>query len=122
MKHLISFLLFFIALNTYSQDPYLQNSSWDVEQEAEKLTESYNEDLVLTTEQRLLFQQKVTEFLIRKHQIQASITGKEMLDELYKLKVQETAEMGDILTRPQLSLYKKIRPKIQPLETIDVKD
>jgi len=29
--------------------------------------------------------------------------------------------MNDILTRPQLVVYKKIKPSIQPLETVEKK-
>lgn len=42
-----------------------------------------------------------------------------MLDKLYILQEQESKDMGDILTRPQLDLYLKIKPDIQPLARVE---
>ena len=119
MKTFISvFLLMFISVSAFSQDPFLQKSNADAEKKAIELTNQYNLELALTGKQKLLFQQKVEEFLIRRQKAEKNLSGKNKLDFLYQLKEQETAEMGDILTRPQLEVYKQVRPDIQPLEVV----
>lgn len=123
MKKLIPiFLLLLFSLSVSAQDPFLQKSNPEAKKEAIKLTDRYDLELALTGEQKLLFQQKVEEFLIRRQKVEKNLSGKEKLDFLYQLKEQETAEMGDILTRPQLEVYKEIRPNIQPLDVVGKKE
>jgi hypothetical protein len=90
-----------------------------VEKEAKVITNKYLPELGMTGQQVLLFQQKVAEFLIRKNKIETELNGKEKLNALYKLQVEETGEMNDILTQPQMEVYKKVKPKFQPLEKIE---
>ncbi|MCG2419070.1 hypothetical protein K8089_08545 [Aequorivita sp. F47161] len=118
MKNLLGILFLFMSFSAFSQDPFLQKSNPVAEKEAIQLTQKYVPELGLTGEQQSLFQQKVEEFLIRRYKIEAELSGKEKLNLLYKLQQEETAEMNDILTRPQLEVYKKIKPKFQPIETI----
>lgn len=106
------------GLTGYSQDVYFQQSNPEAKKEAIEITNLYNDQLGLTGEQELLFQQKVEEFLIRRYKVENEFSGKEKLNILLGLQKEETAEMDDILTRPQLELYKTIKPNIQPLEVI----
>jgi len=38
---------------------------------------------------------------------------------LSRLQREETRERNNILTRPQMEVYKKIKPTIQPVETVE---
>lgn len=119
MKKLITILVILFTVSAFSQDPFLQKSNAEAENEAAKITDSYDLELSLTGKQELLFEQKVEEFLIRRYKIEAEMTGKEKLDFLFQLQQEETAEMNDILTRPQMEVYKQVKPNIQPLETVE---
>ncbi len=118
MKKLLLLLFLFTTLTAFSQDPFLQKSSPEAEEEAIKITNLYIPELSLTGKQQLLFQQKVEEFLIRRYKIETEFEGREKLDMLYKLQQEETREMNNIITRPQLEVYKQVKPNIQPLETV----
>jgi hypothetical protein len=118
MKKLVFLLISLISLSSFSQDPFLQKSNPEAKKEAIEITNRYIPELALTGEEQLLFQQKVEEFLIRRYKIEAEFEGKEKLELLYQLQQQETGDMQDILTRQQLQVYKKIKPSIQPLETV----
>ncbi len=118
MKNLLGLLLLFISFSAFSQDPFLQKSNPKAKKEAIEITNLYIPKLALTGEQQLLFQQKVEEFLIHRYKIEAETSGTEKLNLLYQLQQEETAEMNDILTQPQLEVYKEVKPNIQPLETI----
>ncbi|MBK5212523.1 MAG: hypothetical protein JJE55_02535 [Flavobacteriaceae bacterium] len=118
MKNLFQILALFISLSAFSQDPFLQKSNPEAKKEAIKITNRYIPELALTGEEQLLFQQKVEEFLIRRYKIEAELSGKEKLDLLYQLQQLETDDMRDILTHQQLQVYMKVKPEIQPLETV----
>lgn len=118
MKKLLLLLFLCISFSAFSQDPFLQKSNPRAEKEAVSITNQYIPELGLTEKQQLLFQQKVEEFLLRRYKIEAEVSGKEKLNLLYQLQQKETVEMNDILTRPQLEVYKQVKPEIQPLETI----
>ncbi|TXD68449.1 hypothetical protein [Aequorivita lipolytica] len=118
MKKLVAIVLLFISFSAFSQDPYLQKSNATAKEEAVKITDNYNLELSLTGEQQLLFQQKVEEFLIRRYKVESELKGREKLTVLYQLQNEETKEMNNILTRPQLEVYKQVKPNIQPLERV----
>ena len=118
MKKLVFLLILLTSLSSFSQDPFLQKSNPEAKKEAIKITNLYIPELALTGDEQLLFQQKVEEFLIRRYKIEAEFKGKEKLELLYQLQQMETDDMQDILTREQLEVYKKIKPRIQPLETV----
>ncbi len=118
MKKILGLLVLFISFTSFSQDPYLQESSVKAKEQAIEITNEYTPELGLSGEQQLLFQQKVEEFLIRRYKIENEISGREKLELLYQLQQEETAEMNDILTRPQLLVYKEVKPRIQPLEIV----
>lgn len=120
MKNIIVIVLL-ISAQIFAQDPYLQKSDPELKAEAIKITDTYDLELAMTGKERLLFQQKVEEFLIRRKQIEKALTGKEKLNYLYDMQLEETEEMIDILTHPQLEVYKKIKPRIQPLELVNKK-
>tara|TARA_R110002012_G_scaffold317927_2_gene535240 strand:- start:52 stop:414 length:363 start_codon:yes stop_codon:yes gene_type:complete len=120
MKNLFLIFLTICAVNFgLAQDPIYQNGNDSFEKEAYKLAKEYNKELVLSGKQFNLFQKKIEEFMIRREKIEADFSGKEKLDKLYKLQTQETGEMRNILTQPQFRLYKEIKTKHQPLDTVE---
>lgn len=121
MKKFIIISLLLFTVKGLAQDTFFQEANERAKNEAYNITNEYNRHLSLTGEEQVLFQKKVEEFLIRRYKIEKDFTGKEKLDLLLKMQIEETAEMNDILTRPQLELYKKIKPQIQPLETVTTK-
>ncbi|MGO3183109.1 MAG: hypothetical protein ACTIJ9_09785 [Aequorivita sp.] len=118
MKNLVGLLFLLISFSAFSQDPFLQKSNAKAKNQAIEITNKYIPELGLTGEQQLLFQQKVEEFLIRRYKVEAELSGKEKLNLLYQLQQEETKDMQDILTRPQLEVYKQVKPNIQPLEEV----
>lgn len=119
MKRYTTLLLVFMTTTLFAQDPYLQQPDPELDKQAKELTIEYDQKLGLTADQALRFEIKVEEFLIRAKKIRNELTGKEKLDALALLQVREMQEMGDILTQPQLDLYKKIRPTLQPLDVVE---
>ncbi len=119
MKYLTQILIILISFNLYAQDPYLQQTNAKFESEAQNITKAYNKVLALTSKQFVLFEKKVEEFLIRRKKIENNYKAKEKLNLLYEMQKVETREMNDILTKPQLNLYKRIKPKIQPLDEVN---
>ncbi|HLW33602.1 MAG TPA: hypothetical protein VKX40_15170 [Aequorivita sp.] len=119
MKKYVLLLCLITGIQGFSQDVYFQESNPDAKARAIKLTDQYNKELALDGDQYLLFQQKVEEFLIRRDKIETEFSGKARLYMLVKLQDEENAEMHNILTRPQLELYKKIHPLIQPIGSVN---
>ncbi|NND25430.1 MAG: hypothetical protein HKO00_05340 [Flavobacteriaceae bacterium] len=120
MKKLLLILITILTVNAYGQDIYFQKPNRKLGKQAKALTLKYNKQLALDVDQELLFEEKIHEFLIRAEEIKKKFQGKEKLDMLYVLQQRETLEMHDILTRPQLLLYKRIKPDMQPLEVVDL--
>lgn len=118
MKILASIILILFTVPVNAQDPFLQENDESIEKMAKELSETYNKQLALNGKQPLLFQKKIEEFLIRERDIRRQFRGKEMLDLINKLRETETGEMGNILTRPQLNVYKRIKHSIQPLDIV----
>ncbi|WP_310991892.1 hypothetical protein [Aequorivita marina] len=119
MKNLATLILLLISFSAFSQDPFLQNSNPQAKKKAVEITNKYIPELGLTGEQQLLFQQKVEEYVLRRNKLKAEFSEKEKLNLLYQLQEEETADMQDILTRPQLEVYKQVKPKFQPLEKVE---
>ncbi len=119
MKKILAVALLLLSVAVNAQDDYLQRGVAELDKEAQRITSLYNSEIALNGEQPLLFKKKVEEFLIRRENVENTLTGKDKLDALLKISVQETAEMGDILTRFQLDAYKKIKPDIQPIAVVE---
>lgn len=101
------------------QDTYFQEGSKSSETWAKSLTNDYQTELVLNARQLPIFQKKLEEFLIRENKIQkANIPVQDKMVMLTRLADQQRAEMANILTRPQLKRYAKIRRDIQPISVV----
>ncbi len=102
-----------------AQDPYLQHGNREAREQANRLMQYYQQELGMQVEQAFLFRNKAEEFIIRRQKLKAlDMTVKEKLHMLRELSDQETAEMANILTRPQLRAYRKLKPGIQPVEIV----
>tara|TARA_R110000851_G_scaffold59834_2_gene138355 strand:+ start:25399 stop:25836 length:438 start_codon:yes stop_codon:yes gene_type:complete len=119
MKKFITILTLLIGFTAFSQDPFLQKDSDNYEIRADALTETYNAELALTSKQELLFKKKIEEFLPRYDDIRESHEGREKLNRILSLGEEESAEMRNILTKPQFQLYVKLKERIQPLGEVD---
>ena len=121
MKYLISFLICMIVGIGQAQVP-TQATAPSIENEADRLVEIYNENLVLTDVQLPLFRNKLEDYLKLAEEARKNLDGKEELDALVEIQTNETLQMKNILTQNQLKLYKKIKPKVQPLKVVDTND
>lgn len=121
MKAITYLLVLLFSTSLLAQDPMLQKPNESLDEMAKELTFEYNKHLGLNGEQIGLFEIKVEEFLIRRHKIEKQLDGREKLRALYTLQEQETKEMANVLTRPQMDVYIKVKPDIQPLELVEDK-
>ncbi|APY07096.1 hypothetical protein BWZ20_01715 [Winogradskyella sp. J14-2] len=121
MRILIILCFTAFSILGFSQDPILQKNNESLETIATSITDKYDDELALDAKQFILFQRKVEEFLIREEKIHATYEGEEKLDRLYKLRKAESLEMRNILTKPQFSLYKQLKPQLQPIAVLDSK-
>ena len=104
---------------TMAQDGYVQNGNETAEQQALALAKAYEGELGMSAEQAVLFQKKLEEFVIRANAIKArDFTTEEKLRLLTTLSEQETAEMGTILTLPQVRRYQELKKTIQPIAVV----
>lgn len=121
MRTLITICFLSFSTIIFSQDPIMQQNNESLETVAASITDKYDDELELDAKQFVLFQKKVEEFLIREEKIHANYNGEEKLNRLYKLRKAESLEMRNILTKPQFTLYKQLKPQIQPLAVVDTK-
>lgn len=122
MKNLLLLITILMApIIVMAQDTFFQNSNENVRSEAIRITTEYNRELAFSGEQELLFRQKVEEFLIRKNEIEKAFSGQKKIDLLSALQREETREMNDILTRVQMEFYRKVKPQIQPVKSVEKK-
>ncbi|WP_192461466.1 hypothetical protein [Euzebyella saccharophila] len=110
---------FGLVTSLRGQDIYFQEGNKSSETWAKTLTQAYQPELVMDGKQILQFQQKLEEFLIRENKIQkANMTPEDKMALLSELARQQRAEMSNILTKPQLRKYRKVRNEIQPIAVV----
>lgn len=118
MKRLITTLFLTFTLFAQAQYPDTTPGDKEIREKAKKLTYIYDQKLGLDSDQILIFQDKVEDYLVLSERAQEQFEGREELDVLTELMVKETLEMQDILTRPQYIEYRKIRQSIQPIKEV----
>ncbi|MHA7056975.1 hypothetical protein ACWGOQ_0007125 [Aquimarina sp. M1] len=123
MKNLVIAFALSMSAIALAQNPITQNmEDPKLEEEAKELTQKYNDQLGLTGKQILLFETKVEEYLINAKKIRNSnLQTEQKITELKLNYANESKDMGDILTKPQLDLYKKLKSTYQPIEPVVVK-
>lgn len=113
----ILMILFMGTATVSAQDTFFQDADPKTEAKARELTQKYQGELVMTGDQTLQFEKKLTEFLLRRQKIEAmDITTEDKLFMMNQLAQQEANEMGTILTRRQLRRYLKVQPELQPVQ------
>lgn len=113
------FFLLFAVVRLSAQDVFLQDESQSTEEKARALTEDYQPELVMTGTQTRLFERKLGEFLIRSEEIKKmNLSTRDRLHMLRQLSAQENEEMANILTRPQVKRYMKLKPDLQPVAMV----
>lgn len=106
-----------------AQDPFLQNEVRGSDERANALMQAYQAELGMTVEQALLFRNKAEEFVIRRQRLQQmDLPVEEKVGLLQQLSDQETAEMGNVLTRTQLRAYQKLKLRLQPVAVLVEED
>ncbi|AZQ44250.1 hypothetical protein [Nonlabens ponticola] len=120
MKNLTLLLLLMGCLQLSAQayvEPYADQ---EISQEAKNLALEFDQELSLTERQLMLTERKNEEFIKRYQEvidddsIDVSLKNN-LLSDLYR---EQGREMADILTRPQLLVYSRIRDELQPLIVI----
>ncbi len=115
LNFLLLGFLFLGPVDINAQDPYLQSENKTAEEIAIALTRDYQAELGMTVEQGSKFRQKVEEFQIRRQKIdKMDLPVPEKMVLMKKLSRQETAEIANILTNPQLRAYKRLKQSMQP--------
>jgi len=120
MKRLLILTLFTLPLLTYCQGyPPIEDSSDNIQEIANNITDQYDEELAMTYKEKELFRTTVEDFLILRKKILDTKTGKAQLNALTNLQAEETLRMKNILRQPQVELYIKLKPRIQPLKIVE---
>ncbi|UZO82473.1 hypothetical protein NBT05_08355 [Aquimarina sp. ERC-38] len=123
MKITILFILLLVTMMGYAQDSIKQIANHpELERIAENIAREYNKQLSMREKQLLLFEDKLVEYMIEEQKVRTSnLKIREKISILkYNYNV-ETSDMADILTRTQHVLYKKMKPELQPVEPVMVK-
>ena len=102
----LTFFAFFISASSFSQSIIQGDVSRDRETEARRLVEEWDDKLGLRAKQEILMEKKFIEFAIKREKLFAlNLPPKEELEQLALLKLEETKDMHDILTKPQYDKY-----------------
>lgn len=98
--------IFFLPLSSISQNMLQGDVSQQREAEAKRLVEQLDLELELRAKQEMLMQKKFVEFALKRDEIlKLNLPPREELEQLALLKLEETKDMHDILTKPQYDRY-----------------
>lgn len=103
---ILLFFIFFLPLSSISQNMLQSDISQQREAEAKSLVEQLDLELELRAKQEMLMQKKFVEFALKRDEIlKLNLPPREELEQLALLKLEETKDMHDILTKPQYDRY-----------------
>lgn len=120
MKRIVfGLMLVFFSLNTVAQVQHYEVKPQHIEKAADSLTQIYSAKLGMTPKQDLLFKSSLEDFLLLREEVSQKKSGKAKLEDLTRVYVEESSKMSEILTEYQFELYEKIKPGIQPIDTVD---
>ncbi|RZT00059.1 hypothetical protein [Aquimarina brevivitae] len=123
MKYYIVLLFLITSMTSFGQNTIYQDSDPKLAKEAKDLAYKYDKQLGLTEKQLLTMEKKIEEYLIKEKKIRNSNLSIE--NKILAIKqnwADESADMSDLLTRPQLQLYEQLKTEYQPIEPVVVKD
>ncbi|NHF60006.1 hypothetical protein FK220_011680 [Flavobacteriaceae bacterium TP-CH-4] len=119
MKYIYTLAFALITFFVNAQDPYLQQSNAEADALTRVISSKYQGALGMPADQVVRFNNKIEEFVLRRQKINAlDMTTRDKLQLLQQLSHQETAEMANILTRPQLQRYRELKKEIQPVQVV----
>lgn len=102
----IVFFGLLMAPATFSQNMMQNQATPEMERAAVDEVQMWEEELSLTAKQMALMEKKVVEFIIKRQRVMnENIPEEQRLERLTDLKILETREMRDILTKPQYDRY-----------------
>ena len=107
-----------VGVAAQAQIQYVKQKPARIEKIADSLTQIYSAKLGMTSKQNLLFKTNVSDYLVMREEVKEEYTGKKKLDKLYKVSLEESGAMSEVLTEYQFELYEKIKPSIQPIAVI----
>ena len=120
MKRIVfGLMLVFFSLNTVAQVQHYEVKPQHIEKAADSLTQIYSAKLGMTPKQDLLFKSSLEDFLLLREEVSQKKSGKAKLEDLTRVYVEESSKMSEILTEYQFELYEKIKPGIQPIDTVE---
>ncbi len=106
-------LMLFLSVSNLTAQEISQS---EAEQKAQQLLNEYQAELGLTIEQALDFHQTIAQYLQKKSEVEnKALAPDARKNALAQLNDMETNRMAQILDPDQLKMYKKLKPKIQPL-------
>ncbi|MGB5236069.1 MAG: hypothetical protein WBM43_00710 [Flavobacteriaceae bacterium] len=109
-------ILFFSAFLLICTSAVAQMNQAQADQKAQQLLNQYQADLELTIEQVTDFHQTISSYLMKREEIEnKALAPDARKSALMALSNEETTKMASILNSNQLKLYKKLKPKIQPM-------
>ncbi|WP_442845601.1 hypothetical protein [Leeuwenhoekiella sp. H156] len=120
MKRIVfGLMLVFFSLSTVAQVQHYEIKPQHIEKAADSLTQIYSAKLGMTPKQDLLFKSSLEDFLLLREEVSQKKSGKAKLEDLTRVYVEESSKMSEILTEYQFELYEKIKPGIQPIDTVE---
>lgn len=119
MKTLSTIIILLFTTFAFAQYPDTTRGNQETREEAKRLTGIYDQQLGLDGTQLPIFEEKLEDYLVLAERAKSNFEGREELDALTELMVRETLDMQEILTRPQLIVYKKIRQDVQPIKVVE---
>ncbi len=109
-------LLFISSCLLLCTSAFGQMNKSQADQKAQLLLNQYQADLELTIEQVTNFHHTISSYLMKRDEIEnKSMAPAALKSALTTLSNEETTKMAAILNPNQLKLYKKLKPKVQPL-------
>ncbi|MEN8790018.1 MAG: hypothetical protein ABF293_06260 [Flavobacteriaceae bacterium] len=93
-----------------------QMNKAQADQKAQQVLNQYQADLELTIEQVTDFHHTISMYLLKRNEIENKAMAPDaQKSALSAISNEETTKMASILNSHQLKLYKKLKPKIQPM-------
>ncbi len=115
MKKITTLFISALVLLCASASAQQMNKA-QADQKAQQVLNQYQADLELTIEQVTDFHHTISSYLLKRNEIENKALAPEaQKSALTALSKEETTKMASILNAHQLKLYKKLKPKIQPM-------
>jgi hypothetical protein len=116
MKKLFIALLLMVGISGYAQDFKIEAPTEGQEERAEKMANTLEGLLGLTSKQEMLTRKCYSDYIVRENLVLTSdrsiVKKNTALKALY---MEQRGEMFDILTKPQREKYREIRGEYDPL-------